>query len=528
MRLHTVRMAEGGPSDPALPLPTATADASNDGTLAALLACGRRGRWKPALELLEQLEARPEPPPPAAYRSALLALRKHERHAEATALLDSMGDGADTHACNEVLHLHRLRADYAAADALWRRMRENAGAAPHAAPDTLSFYHVLHICGELGRWVEATSLLAEMRQSFGDDAAHSGHYLAALRACTRDRRWAEAVVLIRSIPHSTLTADPWLCRLALSAASEGAEPALAATLVDVLGEHATVEQHAARLVASRRAADLPSAREAWAALEASEHEPDDLCYALMVGVLFDAAAAEAAAPPPPSPPPSPLVDEAMSVAARAVSALPAASSPVVLTAALGCAIGAAQSGAARRALQMLHAVDPNCVDAGAQLKVLEVSATAGDWAGLGAEATAARERQTCIGERAHLAVALEHTIGLARDAAAVAKDEAASALDALTRLRASLEATAEEAAAMADASEGADGSQASGEFGEASRARRVAQQRYSRSIALPAEMQAAPLEVVFEDDDLLAISKPIGVPVRARTAHRTPRVRQLA
>ena len=88
-------------------------------------------------------------------------------------MLRRMGERADTQAYNEVLHLLRLSGDFAAADSLWRRMGESS-----TPRDALSFFHLLHICGELGRWREALQLLDEMISLHGADSAHSVHYLA--------------------------------------------------------------------------------------------------------------------------------------------------------------------------------------------------------------------------------------------------------------------------------------------------------------------------------------------------------------
>ena len=258
------------------------------GTAAALLACGRRGRWRTALDLLTQLENAPSGATAGAYRSALLACRKHKRHKEAADVLQRMGEHADTQAYNEVLHLLRLNGDFAGAEALWARM---ADANLHR--DNLSYYHLLHICGELGRRREALELLEQMKASLGNDAVHSGHLLAVMRACVRDKRWAEAVELARAAPAEIIAGDAWLGRICLQAAAEAGEPSLATRLVADLGGMASEEQHAQSLVACRRAMDLPAARKAWAALEASDHAtPDELCFAVMIGALLDAAARE--------------------------------------------------------------------------------------------------------------------------------------------------------------------------------------------------------------------------------------------
>ena len=124
-------------------------------TLEALRACSKRGRWKIALELLARLEAEAsgEPLPAVAWHSALAACRKRERKEEALELLERMGAAADTLAHNEVLHTLRRTFDYDAAVLVWASLR---------APDTSSYYHLLVICGETGRWAEAAALLEGM------------------------------------------------------------------------------------------------------------------------------------------------------------------------------------------------------------------------------------------------------------------------------------------------------------------------------------------------------------------------------
>ena len=146
---------------------------------ARLHACGRRGRWREALRLLEELEASPGGASTSSYRSVLLACRKHKRHVEAADVLERMGTGADTQAYNEVMHLLRLQRDFAAAEQLWERMIEVG-----LPRDALSFYHRLHICAEHGKWKEALALLAQLESQLGAQALTSGHVLATMRACT--------------------------------------------------------------------------------------------------------------------------------------------------------------------------------------------------------------------------------------------------------------------------------------------------------------------------------------------------------
>lgn len=211
-------------------------DAEAGGATAALLACGRRGRWRTALDLLSQLE-QSGGASAGDYRSALLACRKHKRHKEAADVLERMGVVADTQAYNEVLHLLRLKGQYTAADALWSDMGERG-----VARNGLSYYHLLHICGELGRWREALALIEQMVAALGEAEMHSGHVLTAMRACARDKRWTEAVDLLRRTPPALIASDAWLGRLCLTACSEAGEPELAAELVRGLGAAATSEQ----------------------------------------------------------------------------------------------------------------------------------------------------------------------------------------------------------------------------------------------------------------------------------------------
>lgn len=188
-------------------------------TLGALVACGRRGRWRAALELLDELERdHPGGAPIAAYHSALLACRKHTRSREALALLERMGDAADAAAYNEVLHLLRLQGDFAAAERLWQRMPPTGPL--HRGP--LGYYHMLHLCAESGRWSVALELLDEM--SGRRVEAHSGHYLAAVRACAKDRRWSEAVEIVRRAPPDAIASNAWLARAAIGASAQVRTP----------------------------------------------------------------------------------------------------------------------------------------------------------------------------------------------------------------------------------------------------------------------------------------------------------------
>lgn len=519
------------------------AAAAADSSVSALLACGRRGRWKAALELLTSLEKESTVGAPAvplpAYHSVLLACRKHKRHREAADVLRRMGDQADTAAYNEVLHLLRLRGDWAGAMELWERMAKDSR-------DSLSYYHILHMCGEEGRWQLALQLCDELRAHLGEEAFHSGHYLACMRACARDRRWAESVALARAMPSATLANDNWLLKEALRASSEAGEPDMAATIVSLMGGRAKTEHFAQWLVASRRGRDVESARAAWRALEASHKgggdAADDMCFAVMIGTLLDsvsqsadgdafisssASAPSSAATPAPSLSSysDPSVEEAMTLAARASEELPVSSASVVLIACLGSAISAAQHRAAAEALRILTAVDATAVEAGMQIKVLETCAAASDWGALEEETGRARERTgvlTVGSDKAHLIDQLKRVVRMAERAAADADGPEAAAAGAAAQALASfasgVELRSKDTAETADA--GAEDGEAVSEEQRAATeaakvARKSAQTRYSRSLAMPSEASVA-FDVLYEDDHLLAVNKPIGVPIHPR------------
>jgi 23S rRNA-/tRNA-specific pseudouridylate synthase len=470
---------------------------SSEGVMSALVACGRRGRWRTALDLISQLEAT-GCATSSAYRSALLACRKHQRHEEALDMLTKMGCAADCVAYNEVLHLLRLKSNYVGTLTLFEQMGH--GSAP--APDAQSYYHLLHVCAETGRWSEALNTLQAMIDRLGASSAHAGHFLAALRACAKDRRWTEATDLARSrIPPDLLQEDPFLAKLALTACAEAGEADFAAELIHGLGERATAEEHAASLIACRRSRSVARAQQAWAVLEEASCMPDELCFALMTGILFDAAGAfdssndgRATA----------LVAAAMDLAKRASRQLDAHASSVVITAALGCAITGGWHAAACTSLQLLHdGSHKRFVDPGSQLKVLEICSKAADWEALTAEAARARARAIVV------PTGSEHLYELLERAELHASSSAA-AMAELQRLREWLGSD------IAIARAAVEGSTTAADGGvEASCEQRIAQKRFSRSIALPGEDDAS-LEVLYEDEDLIAIAKPVGVPVHPR------------
>ena len=102
-------------------------DEERERLLVLLAAMSRKGRWRAALETLEQLEARKgRQLPPSAWHSCLSSCRKHKRKREALQLLARMGESADTAACNEVLHLFRLAKDCESALPIWDAMRRGS------------------------------------------------------------------------------------------------------------------------------------------------------------------------------------------------------------------------------------------------------------------------------------------------------------------------------------------------------------------------------------------------------------------
>ena len=100
--------------------------------LGALRACGKRGRWRVALDSIAALEETSAEAtalgeatvPYNAWQGALLACRKHLKTAEMFGLVARMDPGmVDTVVVNELLHVARHQEDYQVALPIWRAMR---------------------------------------------------------------------------------------------------------------------------------------------------------------------------------------------------------------------------------------------------------------------------------------------------------------------------------------------------------------------------------------------------------------------
>lgn len=185
----------------------------------SLLACGKRGRWKIALQLLDDIAAE-GPVPTAAWLSAVMACRKQKRVEEQLSLLDRMGGQITTAACNEVLHTLRIRREYTRALQVWReRLLPPHGSAEEGEvvdevegeagrhkvnANGLSYYHMLHICGEDGRSDDALLWLEEMQQA--GESVLNIHYHAVLKGLASEREWVKLTQLARKIPQSILQA----------------------------------------------------------------------------------------------------------------------------------------------------------------------------------------------------------------------------------------------------------------------------------------------------------------------------------
>ncbi|KAL1519636.1 hypothetical protein AB1Y20_023147 [Prymnesium parvum] len=465
-------------------------------SLAALAICGKRGRWRAALQLLDEVE-RLGPAPPSAWLSALLACRKHKRIEEQLSLLERMGPRVTAAACNEVLHACRARGDYESAARVWREWLD--GDAAVVAADELSFYHMLHLCAQKSEWERACAWLRRM-EAHGV-APGRAHYQAALRAATVDRRWDEATSFVAQIPRAILQEDSGICRLGLSAAAETGSVELAFDLVAMLGEEASMKDYAAVLQACRRQGDVEAVEEAWQRLVALGGEPpDELCYAQIIATMLEASAPAHA---------DGLAARAMARVREAAAALPSERVRVVVNAALGCALGAGRHAEAREALARLYALQ-GAAEAAVQLKVLEACARAGAWPCVAAEAAEAASRAMLESRRSG-AADLRRIRELAAAAAAGeggADAEARVALEALTALGRVMET------ALLPA--GGGGAQAEvGERVSALKAEsRDFSRRYSKSIGI--EGEAVPIEALYEDDEILVLTKPIGVPVHPR------------
>jgi RluA family pseudouridine synthase len=424
---------------------------------------------------------------------ALAACRKHGRRSEALGILARMGGTADTRACNEVLHLLQRGRDYDGASALWSAMRaiscpppqdEDVAAAvaalPAILPDERSFHYMLKVCATWGSWAHALQLLSDMEATGGSVVPHSGHYHSALLAFTRDRSWDGALALVRRTPPSMFATNAFLARLALQTCAEAAAPDTAAAVLAVVpSKYVGTEAHASWLLAGRRAASPGAIRAAWASLERSGVAPDEQCLAQaaaglleVAGAASGASAAEAAA------------REAMQLVRRGVAELPAERAAVVLMAALGAAVDAREVAAAREVMRALHA-GGSALRAWEQLQVLQVCAETGAWQELADEAREARRR----GLSANGDALAPHWSALERTlvSAAATDDDVAAALRELRALK-----DAGETAPAEDSSVDAQ-----------------LIRKYSRSLSMPADARE-PLEVLYEDDDLLAVSKPSG------------------
>ncbi len=533
-------------------------DEERERLLVLLAAMSRKGRWRAALETLEQLEARKgRQLPPSAWHSCLSSCRKHKRKREALQLLARMGESADTAACNEVLHLFRLAKDCESALPIWDAMRRGspsespldsppdkppdsaldstvptlsalgansspdsipldqlvsaaAASIPPIQPDLFTFQHVMHMFGGSGRWVEALNALEEMK-SLGIEP-QSGHTLAALRACTRDRRWKEAGELVEQIPTSHFGANLWLGELAMSVCAEAGLSEVAARIIEgpwPMGRSANVSHYSAWLQAARRSGELPAARSAWAALFASGLPPDEQCYAQYATLILDriatttdVAAAEA------------LEAQALELAREAAASLSAERSAVVSTAVYAAALSTGRPSLGREVLGLLEAAGR--FDGDFQLRLLLMCAERGDWGQLTAEAGSALRRAEQPGcewaiNGPYLHELFNDVKELAARSATEGVEGAAEASEALARLGAlQREESDPEGGGGAVGGEGrararapADGDAARDETGQ------LFTRKYSKSIALVADDE--PLDILYEDEDLLVVNKPSGV-----------------
>lgn len=574
---------------------------SRDAMLGSLRACGKRGRWRIALDIIAELEMEQRANesggggalPNSAWRDVMLACRKHRRLAEMLDLVTRMGpEQIDTVIVNELLHAARIEEDYQLALPFWRAMRGEplgewrggggAGARgagegadgdvdivggiaesvgddvasaleatrtaaasrssaarakllasavsaaeviaraaserPEAVrPDGLSYQHMLTLCGPVGRWSEALALVGEMRIPPAEPTAKcqpealATHLFAAVRACTRDRRWREAVQLGHAVPPSMFSNDKFFTRLVLGAAAAAPDAALASELVTQhLRGLASHEDYAALLRAARASRDVFAAREAWDTMLVANVKPDEQCFAQIIGSEVEAAmAARQAAGPGRAAGAAPKedsgcvggaveIERAMALLREAASVLEPPLAGVVLTASLGSAISARFMGLASESIALLHAAELP-VDFAAQVRVLEIGAELGEWPLVAAEAAVAVKRHTSSVEH-HDRQALTAVVAAAR----LAEAEGAAPIGVVDALVSLLSANESAPSRLYDGRGKSckDGTDAAEE-------RRLASRRYSKSIAISAD--ESPIDVIFEDDSLLAVSKPSGV-----------------
>ncbi len=522
-----------------LAMPTLGGLATTAGALDALLACARKGRWKPAADLLQTIAktTAPDPPPRAAFHAVLLACRKRDKLDVLFEHLELMGPALiDTLACNEALHAIRTRRDaYATALPLWQAMRASAasdddayakagsatgahdvlsGAVATAAaavaaagdatsPDGHSYGHVLYMCEASGMWREALALLHEADQIDAlslQSKASIRH--SALKACARESRWKEAAAICTATSSDTFAANPALARFALLVCSRAGDAALARSLVGThLRERARVGDYARWLSAERNAGSPEQSshlRAAWSLLRASPQAPDEQCYAHMCAGLLEslAIASEAASGTSPS-----AEAEALELAREAVQALSREQASVVLMAALGCAVNGELPAAASELVRLLESVD-SPPGAAARLRIASLCARSEDYALMEVVLRGGTDGDAVLGlsernEASRLAAEVEAAVGTGGNAAARAAAEA---------LRAFQEAIRQSAEA--------DDAPAFRNRGGASGARRLVARQYTRTLALPAD--PSPLHVLYEDEDVLVVRKPAGLSATPR------------
>ena len=387
-------------------------------------------------------------------------------------------------------------------------------------PDSLSYQHILTTCSLVGRWAEALAIMSEMQISAADPSvddlpeARAAHFFAAIRACTRDRRWKEAVELGSSVPASMLARDKYLTRLVLEAAAAAPDVTLAATLVsDHLRGIATPEDYVSLLRAARACNDGAAAQEAWESMHAAGLKPNEQCYAQMIGAQIGALKAVRNATD--SSADCDIVKErrarggtrsptdAMTLLHQAASALEPPLAGVVATAALGSAINAQLLGLARESLVLLHKLGLTA-EFSAQVRVLELGAEMGEWEALADEVLAAVERHA-QGVEDYDRQALASVVEAAREAETTGKCRV-GVVRALESLSQRIESATVRAQVGREKRDSLDS--------DAEEERRRASRRYSKSIAIAAD--ATPIDVLFEDESLLAVSKPAGTSTTPR------------
>ena len=209
----------------------------------AIRVCGEAGKWRAALDLLQQLRDDDGPPDSACYAEAMRACRKNGAWSAALTLHEDLRREAPP----DVFTTSNAIAACEPAG-LWRRALELLSAQPEA--NNVCVNAAIATCARARRWREALQLLDQLEQpdaraeaaTGGGDSAEASvrsdptlhSYASAMTACTRAGRWATALDVLDRIQARPVRLDSATYLAAMAACAEGAQVERALSPVDVM------------------------------------------------------------------------------------------------------------------------------------------------------------------------------------------------------------------------------------------------------------------------------------------------------